>query len=105
MSGLPALMDQDFIRLNFAHFEERCHLGGLFIPGSLRCSWQMEQGVLGRRSTKQRPSERLGGHHEHSRSLAHPQRAKQGTAASGKHNSGIQQLLWAPGSLTKSVLT
>lgn len=30
MSRLPALTDQDFIRLSFARFEERCHMGDLF---------------------------------------------------------------------------
>lgn len=76
MSRLPALTDPDFIRLSFAHFEERCHMGGLFFSSSLRCSWQMELEVLGRQSTKQLPSPRLGGHQEHSRSLADPQRAQ-----------------------------
>jgi len=45
MSVVPAITDQDFIRLSFSHFEECCRMGDLFFR-ALRCSEQMGVEVL-----------------------------------------------------------
>lgn len=103
MSRLPALADQDFIRLSFALWRALPY-GRFVFLGSLRCSWQMELEVLWRQSNQAAPMKVAGGHQGHSRSLAEPQSAQARTAGSAKHSSGILQLLWAPGSLTKAVL-
>lgn len=104
MSRLPALTDPDFIRLSFAHFEERCHMGGLFF-------FELSQVLLADGAGSARKTEHQatpipapggspGAQQEPGRSTESPSKG----LLDGKHNSGIQQLLWAPGSFTKAAL-
>lgn len=104
MSRLPALTDPDFIRLSFAHFEERCHMGGLFF-------FELSQVLLADGAGSARKTEHQatpipapggspGAQQEPGSSTESPSKG----LLDGKHNSGIQQLLWAPGSFTKAAL-